>query len=64
MSIAQRAADAGDRPVASDRRVDRAGPVENACDTPGNLDDAVGPRFHTPLDGEDHRPHAPHAHSL
>ena len=45
MSIAQRAADAGDRPVASDRSVDRAGPMENACDTPCNLDDAVGTRF-------------------
>ena len=32
MSTAHRPADTGDRPVASDRRVDRAGPMENAGD--------------------------------
>ena len=33
MSIVHRAGDTWVRPVGSDRRVDRAGPMENACDT-------------------------------
>ena len=34
-----------DRPVASDRRVDRAGAMENACDTPRRYDHVGDTRF-------------------
>ena len=34
-----------DRPVASDRRVDRAGAMENACDTPCRYDRVGETRF-------------------
>ena len=34
MTILLRAGDSGAGPFGSDRRVDRAGPMENACDTP------------------------------